>query len=795
MAAALDELRTARRYAQASGDPGRVADVRATLGAALVANGNTASGLAQLGQAVEATSGDLRGRVLLRRAYVTCEIGRHDDALSDLRRALIAFRAAGNTLWEARALNNRARIHFLRGALARADQDLGRAEALFRSTGQELEAVQPLHNRGVVAYYRCDLPRALTLYEHAARRYADLSVSAPELAYDRCDAFLAAGLTSEAAGVVDQALAEPSVRPLIRAELLLGGANAALAGGDPAKALTQARQARLLFRRQSRQWWQARAELTVVRARSNQGESSRSLLATATAVADQLVALRAEDAPVALLVAGRLATRWEPDSASRLLVAAARYRRNPSAIIRATGWLARALDQEIAGQTRGVYAACGRGLDALDAHRLTLGSSELRALATGHGKELAGLALRSTLATGDARRLLAWSERWRSTALTQPPVRPPRGVGSVVRRGSRGTQMRGLGDLRSGRSEPADLERSIRSERHQLAGASGRPSRFDVARFLDGLGEEVFVELVELDGSLHAVMINGGRARQHLIGPIGPALAAVQAARFVLRQAARGRPSTLAGLGRRLQTALLGPAAGALGSGPVVMAPPGRLHDVPWSLLPALSDRPVSVVPSAAMWQRARSAVPPQETRLTLVAGPGLLTGGAEVDALARSNPAALLLRDGSATVEACLSALDGASLAHVAAHGTFRRDSPMFSSLMLDDGPLTVHDLELLTVAPHRLVLSACDSGVVAPVGADELLGLTAALMSMGTAGLLSSVAEVNDEATVDLMLDVHHGLGRGLGLAEALLGARQRAPGETASQAAAAAFVALGV
>ena len=41
-----------------------------------------------------------------------------------------------------------------------------------------------------------------------------------------------------------------------------------------------------------------------------------------------------------------------------------------------------------------------------------------------------------------------------------------------------------------------------------------------------------------------------------------------------------------------------------------------------------------------------------------------------------------------------------------------------MFSSLELDDGPLTVHDFERLKKAPYRLVLSACDSGVMVPVG-----------------------------------------------------------------------------
>ncbi len=53
-----------------------------------------------------------------------------------------------------------------------------------------------------------------------------------------------------------------------------------------------------------------------------------------------------------------------------------------------------------------------------------------------------------------------------------------------------------------------------------------------------------------------------------------------------------------------------------------------------------------------------------------------------------------------------------------------------------MHDGPLTVYDFEQLNRAPYRLVLSSCDSGVLAPAGADELLGLVSSLLPLGTAG-----------------------------------------------------------
>src|SRR5919199_284596 len=78
--------------------------------------------------------------------------------------------------------------------------------------------------------------------------------------------------------------------------------------------------------------------------------------------------------------------------------------------------------------------------------------------------------------------------------------------------------------------------------------------------------------------------------------------------------------------------------------------------------------------------------------------------------------------------------AMDGARLVHVACHGTFRSDNPLFSSLTLADGPLTVYDIEALARAPRRLVLSACESGLSSVRPGDELMGLTASLAAIGS-------------------------------------------------------------
>jgi CHAT domain-containing protein/tetratricopeptide (TPR) repeat protein len=802
MPEALEALRAGLRLARSSGETDRVADVRATLGAALAMDGRTAAGLRQLGLAVAGARGRTLTTVLVRRAFVVQALGRQDEALADVRRALDRLRRAPDPVWEARAWNIRSLAELAQGRADAAERSILRAGALYREMGQDLEAVHTVHNRAELALCRGDLPGALARYEEAGAGYAALGVLSPELAGDRCVALLAAGLSDEAVRVAGLALARRDLQARHRAQLLLWQAVGWL-GVDVARAADTALQAGTLFRRQHRPWWRARAELVSLRARYAGGERSRRLLLTARDVADRLTEVRAEETPLALLLAGRLARAMEDGSAHRFLAAGARYRRRGAPWTRAVGWLAAAEDRELTGRVTGVLRACARGLDAVEEYQATLGSSELRALATGHGDELSALAVRHVLDHGDPRTLLRWSERWRATALAQAPVRPSADPRLAGRMTALRDNARRLSAARDEGAEAAMLEQEqtrLEQEVHRLlrtrSAGAGTRGRLDLAELLEALDgrRAALVELVEADGFLHAVVARRGRVRRFAVGPVESAVRAVDAARFALRQTARGRPAPVTPAGDRLEAALLGSAVRALGDDPVVVCPPSRLHAVPWGLLPSLRGRPVTSAPSAWLWLRAQGRRRSGTAPVVLLAGPGLGTGGAEVPVLAARYPAARVLRRGTATVEAALAALDGAGLAHVAAHGHFRKDSPMFSSLDLDDGPLTVHDFERLGAAPYRVVLSACDSGVMRPVGSGELLGLGAALLSLGTASLVSSVAEVDDAATVPAMLCLHEALAAGSSSAEALLTARDAARGDRVAEATAACFVAIG-
>src|SRR4029078_9826877 len=89
---------------------------------------------------------------------------------------------------------------------------------------------------------------------------------------------------------------------------------------------------------------------------------------------------------------------------------------------------------------------------------------------------------------------------------------------------------------------------------------------------------------------------------------------------------------------------------------------------------------------------------------VAVVVGPGLKGAEAEAVALADRYADAEILTAGMATAEKVLGSLEGRWLAHIAAHGTFRPDNPLFSSLLMSDGPLTVHELQWISAAPDTL-------------------------------------------------------------------------------------------
>jgi CHAT domain-containing protein len=817
--AAITHLRRATQVAEGGGLEVLAAQARVNLAGALILRGDLAGALRELDLATPVLRGRDLAQAEANRATVLYAQGHLDEALDRYQRALPALKRAGDSLAEANLRNNRGMIHYHRGALKAAAADLVRAERLYDSLGMGIAAAEVRQNLGYVAARQGDLPAALAWFDRADEDFHDHGLVDAVGLRDRAEALLAGRLVVEGRRAAEQAVqhlgAKRRSTQLAEARLLLS--QAALLDGDVHTARVEADRARRAFARQGRPRWLAMARHAEVRAAWLAGERSPALLAAARRAADAMQAAGwVVPALEARLIGAHVAIDLDrPQIARTELARAQPVRRRGPVELRSRAWHAEALLRLAQGNHRGAEAALRAGMRVLESHRAVLGATDLRAHASAHGADLARLGLRLALNDRNPSRVLAWAERWRGGSLQVRPVRPPpderlaealAGLRQAVAEFDEAA-MEGRATREMLRRQ-ADLEETVQRRARHAPGkglVNGAPIP-TLAEFAQRLGDRALVELVEHDNRLHAVVIAIGRATLHELASLAEVTAELDSLRFALRRLAfgSGSPGSLqaaadaAAYGaKRLDDLLLAPLAARIAGRPLVLVPTGALHALPWAALPACAGRPVAVAPSAALWHRAASSGRPRDAPpagAVLVAGPSLEAAADEVVELCPRYPAARCLTGPGATSDAVLTALDGVDLAHVAAHGRFRADNPLLSSLQLADGPLTVYDLERLQRPPGCLILSSCDSGVSGVRPGDELMGLTGALFAMGTQTLIASVLPVPDAATRPLMLALHDELARGVTPAEALARAQATPIAGYDAMAAAASFVCFG-
>jgi CHAT domain-containing protein len=356
----------------------------------------------------------------------------------------------------------------------------------------------------------------------------------------------------------------------------------------------------------------------------------------------------------------------------------------------------------------------------------------------------------------------------------------------------------------------AALERQIRDYcRRQPGGSAQDPvPPVSVTSLAAALDEAALIEFMHVDGVLYAVAVVEGRTRLRKVGALDPVRNIVDHTAFALRRIARHRGrnasndaavTVLRHAADQLDAVLLGPFADQLSGRALVVIPTGPLQSLPWSILRSCAGRPVTVAPSAALWYAAQCREPGAPGRVTVACGPGLPGAQAEAEAVAEAVAAiyqTTALVGSSATVHAVTECLSRANLVHLAAHGHVRADNPLFSSLRLADGPLTVFDLERLEQVAPTLVLAACDSGRPAVCAGDELLGFGASLLSLGARQLVASVIPIPDAETAPLMVAFHRLLAAGHDVAGALSQAQRQIASEEGGKAlaAAAGFICIG-
>jgi CHAT domain-containing protein len=216
---------------------------------------------------------------------------------------------------------------------------------------------------------------------------------------------------------------------------------------------------------------------------------------------------------------------------------------------------------------------------------------------------------------------------------------------------------------------------------------------------------------------------------------------------------------------------LIAPIADLVEANHLVFAPHGLLHHIPFHALfdgtsYLIDKHSVSYAPSASVYSLCRE-------KAANVSGGSLILGIAdtqaplileEVEVLRGILPDAKLFT-GEAASETVLKTHGPSSrIVHIATHGYFRQDNPMFSSIRLGDSYLSLYDLYHYKLPAELVVLSGCATGRNTVTPGDELMGLVRGLLKAGAQSLMLSLWDVHDASTRDFMIAFYSRLVKGM-------------------------------
>jgi CHAT domain-containing protein len=200
--------------------------------------------------------------------------------------------------------------------------------------------------------------------------------------------------------------------------------------------------------------------------------------------------------------------------------------------------------------------------------------------------------------------------------------------------------------------------------------------------------------------------------------------------------------------------------------GPMHYLPFAALHDGNQYLVDRFTLR---MLPSASVLKYLRPSQTDKLEHMLILGNPDLNNPnydlpGAQLEAeklAARFSVQNLLLRKKAS--KTAFNALAGdASFIHVASHGQFDSANPLRSGLILapdgaNDGRLNVSDLYQLQLDAEIVTLSACETGLGAVASGDDVVGLTRGFLYAGASTVITSLWQVDDDATAALMLSLY--------------------------------------
>ena len=311
--------------------------------------------------------------------------------------------------------------------------------------------------------------------------------------------------------------------------------------------------------------------------------------------------------------------------------------------------------------------------------------------------------------------------------------------------------------------------------------------------------DTLLVEYFQSGDRILACLLHRGKLDIVPIGRSSPIGNQLRLLKFQLSKFRLGQAYTEAFHSSLLQTtrahlkaiydAVLGPIHDRLDCRHLLIVPHGPLHYVPFHALfdgqrYLIDEHTVSYAPSARIYYVCQK-------KAVNVCGSTLLMGipderapliAHEILSLGTILPDSKIYIGAAATEEVLGTEGQDCRIVHVATHGRFRRDNPLFSSIRLGSSYLSVYDLYQLRLSAELVTLSGCMTGLNVVDAGDELIGLARGLFQAGAKSLLLSLWDVHDASAATFMLTFYAHLQRGMDRAnavrEAMLQVRERCP-----------------
>jgi CHAT domain-containing protein len=229
--------------------------------------------------------------------------------------------------------------------------------------------------------------------------------------------------------------------------------------------------------------------------------------------------------------------------------------------------------------------------------------------------------------------------------------------------------------------------------------------------------------------------------------------------------------------GQELYSRLIRPIEEMIVSDNLTIVPSGALHYLPFSALYAdgqyMIDRyNLRVLPSASVLKFLKDQRGGHAGNLLVFGNPDLgdptydLPGAQrEAMAITKDQPKSKLLLRSQATKSALKSFGAQFRYIHFAMHGTFDAEKPLDSGLMMaadneNDGMLTVRELYDLHLPADLVTLSACETALGKVANGDDVVGFTRGFLYAGVSSIVSSLWQVDDQATSIMMQQFYQSL-----------------------------------